>query len=94
MSDSSDLQRNTEIEFLRQYLNDTSEDFECLPLCDSDAHEDDCPVVNIPAGWHLKVAECKRLKAVLKALVERLDRPTYMFLRLMPEYEAARKECE
>ena len=40
-----------EVETLRTFLADTTEDMECLDGCDSYGHEEDCPVVNPFAAW-------------------------------------------
>ena len=43
--------KEEELKLLRQYLTDTCEDMECLDGCNSLAHEDDCPVVNVMAAF-------------------------------------------
>lgn len=48
---------------LDQFLRDTSEAMSCLPGCDSQAHEELCPVVNPAAAWRMLNADRDRYRA-------------------------------
>lgn len=51
---------------LAQFLRDTSEAMSCLPGCDSQAHEELCPVVNPAAAWRMLNADRDRYRAALE----------------------------
>ena len=53
-------------EMLSQYLMDTSVGFECLPSCNSNGHDNTCPVKNPVAAWRLTRQEVTDLKSRLE----------------------------
>jgi len=59
-----------ELDILKQYLTDTSEDMECLERCDSYGHEEDCPVANPMAAFRKLRNRNKALEDVLRSLDE------------------------
>ena len=65
----------TQNRMLSQYLMDTSEGFECLPGCDSNGHEQTCPVSNPVVAWRLIRDQAQDLKSQLEqAKAEELRR--------------------
>ena len=50
-----------ENDLLEQCVKDTCEDMECLPSCDSYAHDECCPVANPIHAWRQLKAEVERL---------------------------------
>jgi hypothetical protein len=57
---------------LEQFLKDVSDDMECLPSCDSVAHDELCPKTNTVVAWRQlrdeiaeKDRDCERLKNVI-----------------------------
>jgi len=64
-----------ELNRLRLYVRDTSEDMECLPLCDSNGHEELCPVTNVMQAFRLlreRLAEKTAALQQAETLTERL----------------------
>jgi hypothetical protein len=62
---------------LQQFAADTTEGFDCLPTCDSTAHDEACPVAHPVEAWRVlreRLAECERkLAVVTKAAQAILD---------------------
>lgn len=58
---------------LQQFAADTTEGFDCLPSCDSIAHDTMCPVAHPVEAWRIlreRLAECEREKAGIRAALE------------------------
>lgn len=73
---------------LDQFLRDTSEAMSCLPGCDSQAHEELCPVVNPAAAWRMLNADRDRYRAAIEQLE---TRPTDFTLDAEGNMEAVRE---
>jgi len=54
-----------ENDLLKQCVKDTCEDMECLPSCDSYAHDECCPVANPIHAWRQLKAEVARLRGAV-----------------------------
>lgn len=83
---------------LRQYVDDTSDGFECLPKCDSYGHEDMCPVTNTVAAFRLlrgQLAEAQKRIAELEAgltAYQSMSQPWQLQERIA-QLEAALRQC-
>ena len=50
----------------KQFLDDCSDDMECLPECNSYGHQELCPVTNPAAAWRQLREELNQLRAMVK----------------------------
>jgi hypothetical protein len=89
-------------EALLQYVNDTSDGFECLPSCDSNGHEEECPVTNVVAAFRIlrqklaaKDAELAlRLESKLKEASRSFDHDIDVSMKQNERLEAEIKDRE
>ena len=83
-----------ELARLRLYLHDTSDGFECLPACDGNGHEDECPVTNVVAAFRLLRTQVAELtpRSVVAAVI-RTVRGDFIIGQRMPGQWMAGKWC-
>ena len=73
-----------ENDLLKQCVKDTCEDMECLPSCDSYAHDECCPVANPIHAWRQLKAEVERLRKYEQVALDMAEKGMGI-VRIAPE---------
>ena len=81
-----------ELTTLRLYLKDTSEDMECLPKCDSDGHEEFCPVTNVMAAFRLLREQLAALKKYCADIEAEREKDGIGLIQIREQLAAKEKE--